>query len=415
MIIADLHIHSRFSRACSKQINIENLEKWARVKGVNLLGTGDFTHPSWFKELRNELKEENGILKTETGFPFILQTEISNMYLQGGKQRRVHNIILAPNFDIVEQITEALKKYGRVDYDGRPIFGFNCVELVEIMKKISKDIEIIPAHIFTPWFSLFGSKSGFDDIRDCFLDKAKEIHALETGLSSDPAMNWRLSSLDEYNLVSFSDLHSFWPWRIAREATIFEGDLTYDNIINAIRTGKGLVKTVEVDPNYGKYHFDGHRICGISMTPEETIKHKGICPKCGKPLTIGVLSRVEQLADRGEGFKPKGAHPFVRLLPLTELISTVYGVNQLYSKKVWGVYNRLTKTFGSEFNVLLNTDFEDLKKVVNEKLADFIIKNRNQGLKVKAGYDGVYGKLIIDEGAKIKDDKNKSQKTLKDF
>jgi len=400
-IISDLHIHSRFSRACSKQITISNLEKWARVKGVNLLGTGDFTHPLWLKELKNELNFDNGVLKTKSGFPFILQSEISLIYSQDGKGRRIHNVFLAPNFEVVDQIVEKLLKIGRIDYDGRPIFGINCVEFVEMMREISKDIEIIPAHIWTPWFSLFGSKSGFDKIEDCFKDQTKHIHALETGLSSDPEMNRRVSSLDKYNLVSFSDMHSFWPWRIGREATIFDTELNYDKIINAIRTKEGLKGTIEVDPSYGKYHFDGHRLCKISLDPKDAIRKDNICPKCSRKLTIGVLHRVEELADREKG--PEDY--FKTLIPLSELIASYFGTS-VSSKKVEQIHFKLMNLFKSEFNVLLDISYEDLKKVVDEKLAELIIKNRENKLEVIPGYDGEYGKLVFEK---------KKQKSLSDF
>ncbi|MAG50920.1 DNA helicase UvrD [archaeon] len=400
-IISDLHIHSRFSRACSKQITIPNLEKWARVKGVNLLGTGDFTHPLWLKELKNELTFDNGVLKTKSGFPFILQSEISLIYSQDGKGRRIHNVFLAPNFEVVDQIVEKLLKIGRIDYDGRPIFGISCVEFVEMMRGISKDIEVIPAHIWTPWFSLFGSKSGFDKIEDCFKDQTKYIHALETGLSSDPEMNRRVSSLDKYNLVSFSDMHSFWPWRIGREATIFDTELNYDKIINAIRTKEGLKGTIEVDPSYGKYHFDGHRACDVSLDPKDSIKKNNICPKCGKGLTIGVLHRVEELADREKG--PEDY--FKTLIPLSELISSYVGTS-VSSKKVEQIHIKLMNLFKSEFNVLLDVSYEDLKKAVDEKLAELIIKNRENKLEVIPGYDGEYGKLDLEE---------KKQKSLSEF
>ncbi len=400
-IIADLHIHSRFSRACSKQITISNLEKWARIKGVNLLGTGDFTHPLWLKELKSELTFDNGVLKTKSEFPFILQSEISLIYTQDGKGRRIHNVFLAPNFEVVDQIVERLLKIGRIDYDGRPIFGISCVEFVEMMRGISKDIEIIPAHIWTPWFSLFGSKSGFDKIEDCFKDQTKYIHALETGLSSDPEMNRRVSSLDKYNLVSFSDMHSFWPWRIGREATIFDTELNYDKIINAIRTKEGLKGTIEVDPSYGKYHFDGHRACDVSLDPKDSIKNNNICPKCGKGLTIGVLHRVEELADREKG--PEDY--FKTLIPLSELIASYVGTS-VSSKKVGQMHFKLMNLFKSEFNVLLDISYEDLKKVVDEKLAELIIKNRENKLEIIPGYDGEYGKLDLE---------NKKQKSLGDF
>ena len=247
-LIADLQIHSRFSRATSSSLNLANLEKYAKLKGLNLLGTGDFTHPKWLAELKNELKEDgSGILTSKTGFHFVLQGEISNIYTQDGKQRRVHTLLLAKNFEIVEQINAALLKKGRLDYDGRPIFGFSCIELVEMMKEISDDIEIIPAHAWTPWYGIFGSMSGFDSVEECFKEYSHKIYAIETGLSSDPAMNWRLSSLDNYTLVSSSDAHSFWPWRLGRECNVFDIDWNYDDLVKAIRKRKGFVETIEID------------------------------------------------------------------------------------------------------------------------------------------------------------------------
>jgi len=417
-IIADLHIHSRFSRATSKELDLGNLEKYAKIKGVDLLGTGDFTHPGWIKELKNGLHEdETGILKTKSGFPFILQSEISLIYTQGDKGRRVHLVLLAKNFDVVEQINEYLGKIGRLDYDGRPIFNKSCIEVTESLKKIDNDIEIIPAHSWTPWFSLFGSMSGFDSVEECFKDQTKNIFALETGLSSDPAMNWRLSMLDRYALVSSSDLHSFWPWRIGRESTIFDCELRYKDIINALRTKEGLEGTIEVDPSYGKYHFDGHRNCKVCMNPKDTIKVKGICPKCGKPLTIGVLYRVEQLADRKEGFKPEWAKPFYSLIPLSEIISALIN-SPLASKKTWKVYYDLINKFGNEFNVLLDAKKEELIKVADEKIAEAIIKNREGKITIQPGFDGEYGKPLFSDSDKveIKTEKPKfEQKGLSDF
>ena len=403
-IISDLHLHSRFSRATSKELTIKNLEKYARMKGVNLLGTGDFTHPEWIKELKQELSEDDsGILKTKTGFNFLLSTEISLIYSQNNRGRKIHNIILAPDFETVEQITKALMRKGRVDYDGRPIFGMSCPEFVEMMKNVSEKIEIIPAHIWTPWFSLFGSMSGFDKIEDCFQDQTKHIHALETGLSSDPAMNWRLSALDKYALVSFSDLHSFWPWRIGREATVFElKELTYDNILKALRTKQGLDSTMEFWPHEGKYHYDGHRNCNIVMNPKEALKYNNICPVCGRQLTIGVAHRVEELANREEGFKPKDAKPFKNLIPLSELIAGVIR-SAVATKKVWEEYTKLIKAFENEINVLLNVSKDELIKVVDEKIADIIIKNREQEIEVMPGYDGVYGKAVFSEEDKVQE------------
>jgi len=410
-IIADLQVHSRFSRATSKNLNLENLEKFARIKGLNLLGTGDITHPEWLKELKANLTEDgSGILTSKSDFKFLLQGEVSNIYTQDGKGRRVHNVILAKNFDIVEQIQEALKKKGRIDYDGRPIFGFTCIELVEMMKTIDEKIEIIPAHVWTPWFSLFGSMSGFDSVEECFKDQTKHIYAIETGLSSDPAMNWRLSQLDKYTLVSNSDAHSFWPWRIGREANVFDIELTYDDLINAIRKRKGFLYTIEVNPNYGKYHLDGHRACNICLEPKESIKNKNICPKCRRNLTIGVLNRVEQLADREEGYKLKGAIPFKSLIPLSEILSTLLGAG-VATKKVWKEYYNLVDNLDSELNILLEAKKEDLIKITDEKIADAIIKVREGKIKIKPGYDGVYGQPVFsDNEGEIRDNKQKETK-----
>jgi len=431
MIIADLHIHSKYSRGCSTQIDIDALEKYAGLKGVNLLGTGDFTHPRWIEELKSKLsqKDDTGIYLTKSGFPFICQTEISLIYSQGGRGRKAHVVVLAPNFDAVEQITEELKKKGRVDYDGRPIFGMSCIEFTEKMMNIDKDIEIIPAHIWTPWFSMFGANSGFDSVKECFGDQLKYIHSIETGMSSDPPMNWRLSQLDNMNIVSFSDMHSFWPWRMGREATLFGKEnaknnnaeelkeeldgLTYDKLIDSIRTGKNLLGTVEVDPGYGKYHFTGHRNCDVCLSPPESLKIKDMCPKCGRLLTVGVAERVEKLADRPLGYKPKDAKQFYTLIPLSDIIAGVEG-KAVATKTVWAAYNQLIKNFGNEFNILLNAPKEDLMKCCSEKLADIIIKNRAGEIKVNPGYDGVYGVPEVD-GIKIKsEDSGETEKAEKE-
>ena len=405
-VIADLHIHGRYSRATSKQLSIKNLEKYARIKGVDLLGTGDFTHPEWIKELKLELKEDGtGILKTKTGFNFILQTEVSLIYTQG-RGRRIHIVLLAPNFDIVDKITDYFKSKGRVDYDGRPIFKISCEQIVKDMREISEMIEIIPAHIWTPWFGLLGSKSGFDSVEEAFGEQAKYIHALETGLSSDPEMNWRLSILDKYTLISNSDLHSFWPWRIGREANIFELDeLTYDKILDAIKNKK--VSTIEVDPGYGKYHFDGHRNCNISTSPEETKKHNGICPVCGKPLIIGVLNRVEELADRPEGFKPKDAQEYLTLLPLSEIISMVKGF-KVSTKKNLAEYYNIVNGERSEYYILLTATKKELLELTDKEIVDAILKNRKGEIVVKPGYDGEYGIPIY--GTNLKNSKKKKFK-----
>ena len=396
-IISDLHIHSKNSRGCSKDLDLANLEKYAKIKGVGLLGTGDFTHPAWIEEIKKNLTEDGtGVLRSKNGFPFVMQTEISLVYSQGGKGRRVHNVVLAPSIEVATQITDELKKRGRVDYDGRPIFKISCMEFSEMLNKISKDIEMIPAHIWTPWFSLFGSRSGFDSIKEAFGDQLKNIHAIETGLSSDPQMNWRLSQLDNMQILSFSDLHSYWPWRMGREATILDIEkLTHNNLIKAIRTGEGLHGTIEVDPAYGKYHEDGHRNCDVCLTPSESIKVKGICPKCGRPLTIGVHHRVDELADRPEGYVRKDAKKVYSLIPLQELLANVFG-RGMATKKMWEEYCKIIK-LGSEMDVLMNVPYERLLSVTTEKMARAIIRNREGKLNIKPGYDGRYGVPLFDE------------------
>ncbi len=398
-IIADLQIHSKYARATSRNISIENLEKYARMKGIDLLGVGDFQHPLRRKEIDENLTEDNkGILRTVTGFPFIWQTEVSLMYSQDGKRRAVHLLIFAPNTKTAEEITKFLGSRGRLDYDGRPIFGMSSVELVRELKKISDKIEIIPAHCMTPWFGLFGSKSGFDSLKECFEEETGKIYAIESGMSADPSMLGRFEEVasGKVNVVSFSDAHSFWPWRLGREATIFEiPELSYDNIIKAIRTGEGLKATIETPPEYGKYHWDGHRDCGFSCSPEETKKLGGLCPVCKKAMIIGVDNRVEEIARFSAGFKPQNAKPFYKILPLHELIALVTG-SPMESKKSWEIYNRFIAEFGNELSILLKVPKERLLNF-DSKLGELIIKNREGKIKVKPGYDGEYGIAILGE------------------
>lgn len=420
-IIADLHVHSRYSRACSKDLGIDTLEKWAKIKGINLLGTGDFQHPEYNKELKKKLKEKKkgeGIFYTKSGFPFILSSEISLVYSQESvnddkKGRRVHLVLLAPSFEVVNKITEYLLSKGRIDYDGRPIFKISCIEFVKAMKKISDDIEVIPAHAWTPWFSVYGSKGGFNSLKEAFGNQLKHIRAIETGISSDIEMNDSISENDkEHNnlrFVSFSDAHSYWPWRLGREATIFEfknkEELTYKNIIKAIRTGKGFWGTIEVEPSYGKYHANGHRKCNITLSPKETKKNKGICPKCKKPLTIGVHSRISELQDKKilrnekneknkKSEKNKTSQKYFKLLPLHEIISTILkkGMN---TKTVWNEYWEILESANNEFDVLLNKTYEELCKVTSKEIAQAIINVRKEKVKYEPGYDGVYGKIKL--------------------
>lgn len=422
-LIADLHVHSLFSRATSKQMDLEHLASYGKLKGLNLIGTGDFTFPSWFKNLKKKLTplDDSGLYQFKD-MNFMLTVEVSTVYEQEGKIRKVHHLILCPSFDVAEQINENLKKFGRLDVDGRPVFnGLTSPHLVEVLKEISDEIEIIPAHAWTPWYGVFGSKSGFDSLEECYQDQTKHIYALETGLSSDPKMNWRLSALDKITLISNSDAHSPWPWRLGREANVFDlKELSYKEIIKVIRRKdrKSLLFTIEVDPRYGKYHWTGHRNCKISLSPKQAIKLNDICPVCHKKLTIGVEERVERLADRPEDFIPKDVIPFKTLLPLYEIISFVTGTNQLYVKKIIDEQNKLIKKFGNELNVLLNARREELIKVTSEKIADAIIKVREGRVKYIPGYDGVYGKVVFDEEEfkKIKQKINiPIQKSLSDF
>ncbi len=389
--ICDLHIHSRYAQGCSKETTIALLEQWARVKGVDVLGTGDFTHPKWREELQRELvQERDGVLFTKSGYPFLLTTELSLVYTQDGRGRRVHVLLLAPSWNAVDRITAYLLAHGRIDYDGRPIFKIPAWRLVKDLAAIDAMIEVIPAHAWTPWFSLFGSKSGFDSLRECFLDQTDRIHAIETGLSSDIAMNDRLSQLEGVRFVSFSDAHSYWPWRLGREATIFElQELTYPGIIDAIRTGEGLWGTIEVEPSYGKYHVDGHRACNVRFEPAESRLNQGKCPVCGGELTIGVLSRVEELADRKarDGGESQRS---LKLLPLHEILSLVLGKG-MATKTVTETYGKLLATGKHEYDVLLNVPEATLAAASTPALAKAIVAVRNGEVSFTPGYDGVYG------------------------
>ncbi|MEK6928980.1 MAG: endonuclease Q family protein [Nanoarchaeota archaeon] len=396
-IIADLQIHSRFARATSKNITLENLEKYARIKGIDLLGTGDFQHPSWNKEIKEQLKEDkNGILWSKTGFPFLWQTEVSLMFSQGGKRRAVHLLIFAPNGDIADKIIIYLGSKGRLDYDGRPIFGISCKQLVKELKEINDRIEIIPAHCMTPWFGIFGSDSGFDSLEECFDEQTKHIYAIESGMSADPAMLWRLK--EKVNIVSFSDAHSFWPWRLGREATIFDvPELSFVTLQTAIRTGQGITGTIETPPEYGKYHWDGHRNCDFSCSPAETKKLEDKCPICKKGLTIGVENRIGVIAKEKEGYNPENAKMFYKLLPLHELIA-LYLNTKVEGIKTWKLYNELIEKFDNEFRILLNLKREEMiKEEINENLVELILLSREGKLNVKPGFDGEYGKVLMPE------------------
>jgi uncharacterized protein (TIGR00375 family) len=396
--IADFHLHSKYSRATSQQMNLENLSEWGKLKGIKILGTGDFTFFAWFKEIKEKLEPaEPGLFKLKNGkneTRFILTTEVSCVYKKREEIKKIHIIIFAPSLETVEKINNRLHIFGNLNVDGRPTLNLDAKELVKIVLDVSENCLIAPAHIWTPWFSLFGSRSGFNSIEECFQEYSEYIFSGETGLSSDPPMNWRLSALDRITLISNSDAHSL--SNIGREANVFETEIDYPSILEAIKTKnpKKFLYTIEFFPEEGKYHYDGHRICGVSLSPTETKKYNGICPVCKKPLTIGVLNRVEQLADRPEGFVPNNAIPFKSLIPLKEILSEAIGATA-QSEKIQKEYQKLIKEFGNEFNILLETKTEDIEKVAGEKIAFAIEKMRKGEVIKEPGYDGVYGKIKI--------------------
>ncbi|HDD05001.1 MAG TPA: DNA helicase UvrD [Candidatus Aenigmarchaeota archaeon] len=391
--LADLHIHSKYSRATSRLMDLKHLATYAKMKGLHLLGTGDFTHPKWLEEL-SCMEEQEGIYIYDD-MNFLVTGEVSTVYEQGGKLRRVHHLILLPSLESAELVSDAISKHANLEADGRPTLPISSPELVETILSLEPKALVIPAHAWTPWFGVLGSKSGFDSLRECYQDQTRHIYGLETGLSSDPAMNWRLSELDGLTLISNSDSHSPYPWRIGREANAFDlRKLSYEEVYKAIRYNR-LAFTIEVDPSYGKYHWDGHRNCGVRLEPKEAMRLGNICPVCGRPLTLGVLHRVEELADRPEGFVPEGARPFKSLLPLHELISSVYH-RPVSSQSVWNLYHKFVNKFGNEYEVLLNADTQELKEV-DRRVADIIGRMREGRLEVKPGYDGVYGELIVEK------------------
>lgn len=394
--IADFHIHSKYSRATSKNMDLENLDKWAEIKGIKVLGTGDFTHPEWLKNLKEQLcPAEPGLFKLKNSDTrFILTSEISCIYSKQGKVRKIHILIFAPDFETVEKINTHLSWIGNLKADGRPILGLDAQELAKIVLDASQNCLIVPAHAWTPWFAIFGSKSGFDSIEECFGDYSKYIYAIETGLSSDPPMNWRLSALDNVTLISNSDAHS--PQKLGREANVFDTEFSYPAIIEAIKSKnpQKFLYTIEFFPQEGKYHYDGHRACEIRLSPKESKKYNNICPNCGKPLTVGVLNRVEELADRKEGFKPKEVTPFKSLVPLVEIIAEIIG-QTVGTKRVNEEYQNLIKKFGNEFEILLNTSYQDLQTSTLPELAEGIKRVREVKVNIEPGYDGVFGKIRI--------------------
>ena len=410
--MADLHVHSKYSIATAKNLDLENLYIAAQKKGITVVGTGDFTHPGWMAELKEKLiPSEPGLFRLKNEIEkecdqqvppaclqpvrFLLTTEISNIYKKNDKTRKNHNLILAPNLSIAEKFNAALDRIGNIKSDGRPILGLDARNLLEMVLDISEQAMFIPAHIWTPWFSLLGSKSGFDKVEECFEDLTKYIFAVETGLSSDPAMNWRLSELDRMTLVSNSDAHS--PMKLGREANEFETDLSYDAIRTALVTGDpGLFKgTLEFFPEEGKYHLDGHKKCGVRLMPEQTTQNQGICPKCGSPITIGVLYRVEALADKKAGRRSPNAHPYQRVVSLADILSQILDVG-INSKKVQSAYQATVSALGDEISILIRLPIESIEKKTNiPLLGEAICRTRAGLIEVKGGYDGEFGTIRI--------------------
>jgi uncharacterized protein (TIGR00375 family) len=397
-------MHSRFSRATSEQMTIKEIGRYAKIKGLQLVGTGDFTHPLWLKEIRETLIPEgdSGLFKLvgnpELPLYYMLTTEVCTIFDYENQNRKVHHVILTPSLENVAQLNEALGKYGNLSSDGRPILNMTAPQLVEEVMQVSPENVVFPAHAWTPWFSVFGAFSGFVTIEDCYQDMTKHIHALETGLSSDPPMNWRLSKLDRFTLVSNSDSHSFWPWRMGREANVFELErVTYREVTDAIQTKdtSRFKFTIETDPAYGKYHWTGHRNCNVSLSSQEARKLNNVCPVCGRKLTEGVEQRVEELADRPADYKAADVPGFMRLMPLSEIIATVLDAGSPSTQAVWKIYNPLISKFGDEYTVLIDAPKEALAAVVDPRVADAIVKVREGNVTVIPGYDGVYGKLVL--------------------
>ena len=406
---ADLHIHSKYSRATSKSCNLEELALWAEKKGLSIITTGDFTHPAWFNEIKEKLVPAGpGIFKLKNSnspIRFVLSVEISTIYKKGDKTRKIHHVVFAPDISAAEKLRNRLSTIGNIKSDGRPILGLDSRNLLEITLESGEGAYIIPAHIWTPWFSVLGSKSGFNSIEECYGDLSSHIFAVETGLSSDPEMNWRISSLDKYRLVSNSDAHS--PANLAREATVFDTEPDYFSILKALKTGNGYVGTVEFFPEEGKYHEDGHRNCNICLTPEETTKLGGICPVCGKPLTIGVLNRVNELTDRKNILTPppKAGQVF-SLVPLREILSEILQVG-VSSKAVTNTYEGLIQKLGSELDVLRLVPTEDISKAHSPMLGEAMSRLRAGKVIRQAGYDGEYGVIRLFKDNELKTKKQK--------
>jgi DNA helicase II / ATP-dependent DNA helicase PcrA len=408
---ADLHIHSHYSRATSKDLNLENLYVWAQLKGIQVVGTGDCIHPQWLKELEQKLEPAgDGLfqLKSEFAKPmdvhvpaacrglvrFMLTTEISNIYKRLDRVRKVHNLIWMPSFESARKVQAKLDSIGNIKSDGRPILGLDSRDLLEITLEADSRNIFVPAHIWTPWFSALGSMGGFDRMEDCFADLTKYIYAIETGLSSDPLMNWRLTQLDPFIQISNSDAHS--PSKLGREANIFNTELSYAAILNALKdpNDKGLEGTLEFFPEEGKYHYDGHRNCQTRMHPKETIANKGLCSVCGKSVTVGVMARVEELADRPEGIKAPRFRPYKSLIALPSLIGEAKDCGPA-SKKVNECYKQMLSTMGNEFHILCDASIDQISKCAGDVIGEGIKRMREGKVDIASGYDGEFGTIKI--------------------
>lgn len=393
MLICDLHLHSKYSRATSADMDVEHMSAWAQRKGIDVLGTGDFTHPVWLRELRAKLSPAEPGLLRYGDTRFVLSAEVSNVYAQDGRLRKVHSIVCSPSFEVCDRINAVLGRFGNLMADGRPTLTISCRRLVEYVMEISPQCLVIPAHAWTPWFSVFGARSGFDSLAECFGDQVSSVRAIETGLSSDPPMNWRLSQLDGVALVSFSDAHS--PSKLGREATVLDGQLSYEGIVGAIRTG-AIAYTIEFFPQEGKYHYDGHRQCGIRWKPQTTIAHRGRCSECGRPVTVGVLHRIEALADREEGYTPPGRPPYRNLIPLEEIVAEGLG-QSVATMRVRDEYLKLVQRFGGEFRVLMDTPLGELERAAHPRVAEGIRRMREGRVYIEPGYDGEFGRIHLFE------------------
>lgn len=397
-IVADLHIHSRYSRATSREMEVETLARWARWKGVTLLGTGDFTHPTYLAELKAKLEPTgNGLFVPKRGprdVHFMLTVEISNVFVQGGRQRRIHTLVFAPSFEVAARLNKVLGRHGKLSSDGRPMLGGSARELALMVLEVSPDCALVPAHAWTPWYSVFGASSGFDSLEECYGEAAGAIFAIETGLSSDPPMNWRWSALDRIALISNSDAHS--PSRIAREANVLDTELSYPAVLDAIRSKdpSRFLSTIEFFPHEGKYHWDGHRACGIAWAPEETRSRGGRCSACRRPVTVGVMHRVEALADRPEKFTPPGAIPYRNLVPLAEIIAQALEVG-VETAAVENEWKRLIGAGGTELTILMDLTEEELARFTPPQILEGIRRMRAGQIAITPGYDGVYGKVSL--------------------